>query len=280
MFILIPSLITITSVVIVGVIIHRRIPKDIEEWNKTVAGEDFGPTFYQKALAIASEKSKKIALNVSTKLIHRLKIGTLKTDNFFGKLLQTIRNHKQNMRTEQPAEESILSSEMSQLSAEQRGNVLVQDDPVIVSVESLVLEQNNFEALEQRYINQLAYNPKDVSIYKKLGWLYLENNRPMQSREAFKTAVKLGSKDKMIMAKLLEMGGTLRKEGPVLRSFSEVGPALKVELLSQSSHNVTDPIRVITSNGAETVLVVSSKRPVVSGRAAKVRKIKITRTKV
>lgn len=261
MLILIPSLITIASVVITGVIIHRRIPKDIEEWNKIVAGEDFGPTFYQKALAVASEKSKKIALNVSTKLVYRLKIGTLKTDNFFGKLLQFIRYHKQSMQTEQPAEKSILSSKTAQLSAEQRGNVLVQNDSVVVPARLPVLEQHSFEGLEQRYINQLAYNPKDVSIYKKLGWLYLENNRPMQSREAFKTAVKLGSKDKMIMAKLLEMGGTLRKEGP----------ALKVELLSQSSHNVT---------GAEMASPVSPKRPITSSRTVKVRKIKITRTKV
>ena len=271
MLILISSLITVTSVVIAGIIIHRRIPKDIEEWNKTVAGEDFGPTFYQKALAIASEKSKKIALNVSTKLVYRLKIGTLKTDNFFGKLLQSIRNHKQNMKTEQPADESILSSEASQFSAEHRGNVLVQDDPVIVPVRPLVSEQNSFEALEQQYINQLAYNPKDVSIYKKLGWLYLENNRPMQSREALKTAVKLGSKDKMIMAKLLEMGGTLRKEGPVLRSFSEGGLMLKVELLSQSSHNVSV---------AEPASLVSSKRPAAADKTSKIRKIKVTRTKV
>ena len=261
MFIFIPALITVASVVIAGVIVHRRIPKDVEEWNKTVAGENFGLTFYQKGLVIASEKSKKIALNISTKLIHRLKIGTLKTDNFFGKLLQSIRRHKQNMILEQPAEDFISSLEASGLSAEQRGNALIQDDPVAVSVQSLVSEQDGFGALEQQYINQLAYNPKDVSIYKKLGWLYLENNQPMRSREAFKTAVKLGSKDKMIMAKLLEMGGTLRKEGP----------ALKVELLSQSSHNVTK---------AEANPHIFSKRSAVADRTAKVRKIKVTRTKV
>ncbi|MEK7078332.1 MAG: hypothetical protein AAB911_02070 [Patescibacteria group bacterium] len=261
MFILIPSLITIASVVIAGVIIHRRIPKDIEGWNKTVASEDFGPTFYQKALAIASEKSKKIVLNVSTKLVYRLKIGTLKTDNFFGKLLQSIRSHKQSMQTEQPVEESILSSEVSQASAKQARDISVQADPVVVSVQSPVLEQNNFEALEQRYINQLTYNPKDVSIYKKLGWLYLENSRPMQSREAFKTALKLGSKDKMIMAKLLEMGGTLRKEGP----------ALKVELSRQTSHNTEEAISASPA---------FSNRPISSGRLAKIRKIKVTRTKV
>ena len=85
----------------------------------------------------------------------------------------------------------------------------------------------SFEKQEQQLINQLSYNAKDVSAYKRLGWLYLENNKPIEAMQAFKTAVKLGSKDKVIVTKLLEMGGVVHKEGTGLhRLVNELKPVL------------------------------------------------------
>jgi hypothetical protein len=65
--------------------------------------------------------------------------------------------------------------------------------------------ERSFGFKEQQLINQLAYNPKDVSVYKKLGWLYLGADKSYQAKQAFKIAIKLGSKDRTIEAKLVDM---------------------------------------------------------------------------
>mgnify|MGYP001600784470 FL=1 len=273
LFVLVPISLLLVGLAAAGKIIYRKIPRDLESWNAHLAQEDFGPTFYQKHWAVLVQESKKFFINTSTKTVHRLKIVTLKTDNFFGKLLQEMRHHRQ--RIHQDA--AVKSAE-----AELRAPVLRQPDALgsalsdqdnIVPKTSLTAERtirladgksigvtgpagviqskplSDFAAREQQYINQLAYNPKDVAVYKKLGWLYLENTQPFQARQAFKMAVKLGSKDKNVITKLLEMGGVVHKEGP----------AAEIELLSSEGDNVS----------------VSKKPVFVSAKSSKVRRIKV-----
>ncbi|MDP3800042.1 MAG: tetratricopeptide repeat protein, partial [bacterium] len=200
-----------------------------------------GPAFYEKALASFSLKSKQVALSASTKLVYKLKITSLKTDNFFSKLLNEIKHHKTNIQ------ESTISS----VATKEGSNVLedrifkvqltsVADEEGIVSIrkpeppfgvkkEEIKIEVplSSFERQEEQLISQLSYNAKDVSAYKRLGWLYLENNKPIEARQAFKTAVKLGSKDKVIVTKLLEMGGVVHKEGTgIHRPIQETKPVL------------------------------------------------------
>ena len=238
MFILIPSLIVITSVALAGRVIYKKIPTDVAEWNNAVAKEDFGPTFYQKALAVVSAKSKKAILSSSTKLVYKLKITSLKTDNFFTRLLNEIKTHKNDfeVKNEGVATDSGYKPpvvETFKVPEPFRVEITPVKDPMVNIEESDVIanpttaesksflkeERSSFAVQEQQFINQLAYNSKDVSAYKRLGWLYMENNKPIEARQAFKMAIKLGSKDKMIMAKLLEVGGVLHKEGTASHSI-------------------------------------------------------------
>lgn len=213
LFILIPISIMLAGVVLAGRVIYKKIPPDVGRWNETVAKENFGPPFYEKALAAAALKSKETLLAVSTKLVYRLKITSLKTDNFFGKLLQEIRNHKSNLdetrNKEVPAHKPV---EVSLQPFKVQTTPVSEDIPPTLTEESSKVKPF-FTAREQQLVNQLAYNPKDVAAYKHLGWLYLESNKPMEARQAFKIAVKLGSRDRLVITKLLEMGGTVHKEG-------------------------------------------------------------------
>lgn len=225
LFVLIPSLLAVSGLVVAGRAVYRKIPQDRTGWDADVAKHDFGPTFYEKALAAAAVKTREAALSVSTKLVYKLKITSLKSDNFLSKILQRIKYHKENTQTR----ETVLSQEQevvmvkkasSDLAAGSSEEIKIsfETSPVVgVDDNSEVLEKpksvSPFLAKEQQFISQLAYNPKDVSVYKKLGWLYLENSMPIQARQAFKMAVKLGSKDKLVVTKLLEMGGVLHKEG-------------------------------------------------------------------
>ena len=219
LFILIPLVIAISGLMFAGRIIYKKIPQDAEIFDNEVSKEDFGPTFYQKALSAFSVKSKQAALKTSTKLIYKLKITSLKTDNFFNRLLQEMKSHKENMKIaesglgEEKAPENPISFAVSPIVPDfpKTARQITPDQPF--TKEESLKPKSQFEIQEQQLINQLAYNPKDVSVYKRIGWLYLENNKPVQARQAFKTAVKLGSKDKVLMTKLLEIGGVLHKEG-------------------------------------------------------------------
>lgn len=240
LFILVPLSLIGVGLVLAGRLVYKKIPDDMAEWDAAVAREDFGPTFYQRAVAAASARSKRALLAASTKLVRRLKITSLKTDNFFGKLLQEIKVHKENIDIIPPSEQPTGASD-APVRQFQGGVTLVDDksrggrqadiikkmsvavapaisapykaEPLRGFVPYKAELLRDFAAKEQQLINQLAYNPKDVSSYKRLGWLYMENNKPMDARQAFKMAIKLGSKDRMIMAKLLEVGGVLHKEG-------------------------------------------------------------------
>lgn len=225
LFILVPAAIMISGLAMAARVIYRKMPRDLEEWNAQLAQQDFGPTFYQKYWAVLEQESKKFFINTSTKAVHRLKIATLKTDNFFGKLLQEMRQRRQRIHEDAvvpdrnelviadgPISESVPKTEPISLRLSQIAeNGFSGGAKPVVEVASK--ESSAFAAKERQYISQLAYNPKDVAVYKKLGWLYLENTQPFQARQAFKMAVKLGSKDKNVITKLLEMGGVVHKEG-------------------------------------------------------------------
>jgi hypothetical protein len=219
LFIVIPLAVIVAGLMFAGRILYKKIPKDAEFFDKEVSNENFGPTFYQKALSNFSFKSKEAAIKTSTKLIYKLKITSLKTENFFSKLLQEMKSHKENMKPAVAEVPENNEEKLSERSVDFKVISIIADSQKEISQdfsESEKLQENpksQFEIQERQLINQLAYNPKDVSAYKRLGWLYMENNKPVQARQSFKMAVKLGSKDKILMAKLLEIGGVLHKEG-------------------------------------------------------------------
>ena len=228
LFIIIPLSLIGVGVVLAGRVIYKKIPKDIGAWNETIAHENFGPAFYEKALVSFSLKSKQIVLNVSTKLVYKLKITSLKTDNFFTRLLNEIRDQKtsiqdaaevsgQKKEEDRAPKNNFFKTQLTSVSYEEGIVSLRKPEPPFgVKKEKPKMEmepQSTFEKQEQQLINQLSYNPKDVSAYKRLGWLYLENSKPIEARQAFKMSVKLGSRDKVIVTKLLEMGGVVHKEG-------------------------------------------------------------------
>ncbi|MEK7629684.1 MAG: hypothetical protein AAB394_04195 [Patescibacteria group bacterium] len=241
MLIIIPSLLVVAGMVLAGRVVYKKIPKEISELDNAISNTEFGPAFYEKVLASFSLKSKHTALNLSTKLVYKLKITSLKTDNFFSRLLNEIKHHKTNIQEStlsvftkeesNSTEDRLFKVELTSV-ADEEGIVSIRkpEPPFGVKKEELKIELEpltSFEKQEQQLINQLSYNAKDVSAYKRLGWLYLENNKPIEAMQAFKTAVKLGSKDKVIVTKLLEMGGVVHKEGTGLhRLVNELKPVL------------------------------------------------------
>lgn len=242
-------------------VVYKKIPGDRVSWDEAVAREDFGPTFYQKALAAVSLKTKQSFLSASTKFVYKLKITSLKTDNFFSRLLKEMKEHKSSV------DETVSQLDLPPESSPQQNKFRVQITSVeekrpasIISTPVQPQEiaesgvRSSFEAQEHQLINQLAYNPKDVAAYKHLGWLYMENNKPIEARQAFKMAIKLGSRDKIIMAKLLEVGGVLHKEGTaVAHSVAHSQPVVLkrvVAVEAKASASITPAL--FKKSGAKT----------------------------
>lgn len=273
LFVLIPSLIVVASLIAAGRIIYKKIPQDREFFDAAVSKENFGPTFYEKALASFSVKAKQATIKASTKLIYKLKITSLKTDNFFGRLLQEMKSHRDNLGAStvgsfstEPIEKESLKSVDFKVSA-----VAVADAPEIPKIKLAVSDFKNsqpvispFEREEQQLINRLTYNSKDVSAYKRLGWLYLENNKPIQAKQSFKTAVKLGSKDKIIMTKLLEMGEAIHKEGAARHTVAISASKVVGQVGHINASSVSIQARPVV---AEPVLVKSG--PIKSSKESK-----------
>ena len=292
MFILIPSLLVLTGVALAARVVYKKIPKDLTEWNKTVAGEDFGPTFYQNALAAFSLKAQQAVLGFSTKFVYRLKITSLKTDNFFSHVLKEMRKQKSDIdiTPELAASRESSSLESNQFEVkttpiEERKSVVKIPVLEVGREEIFNEERTSFAAQEHQFINQLAYNPKDVSAYKHLGWLYLENNKPIEARQAFKMAIKLGSRDKMIMAKLLEVGGVLHKEGTVVARKQPAGVPVRTVTLKPvvAAASYSAPPSLKTTEGHSKASQDKSNAVSVhdqkTNRPARLAKVKILQTK-
>lgn len=277
MFILIPSLLIAAGVALAARVVYKKIPGDQGEWDKTVAAEDFGPTFYQKALAAASLKTKQAVLSASTKLVYKLKITSLKSDNFFNQILKEMRKQKSDI-DDAPESAAVSESSLSKnnqfrvqvTSVEERPPAAAKTPTAEVKPEEPAPEErSSFAAQEHQLINQLAYNPKDVSAYKHLGWLYMENNKPIEARQAFKMAIKLGSRDKIIMAKLLEVGGVLHKEGTASHTAVRPGPVVLKKIVAVEVKASVPASTVLTQkSGVKTKKVANPKT-----RKLKVRKV-------
>ena len=265
LFILVPISIALAGVALAGRVVYKNMPKDLPEWDAAIKDQNFGPTFYQKALAAASVKSRQAVLGLSTKLVYKLKITSLKSDNLLTKVLNQIREHKANTKVEiiaEPVLTEINTINTFESKTVESFKVVPINEEEIDSKEEkgseMADQPTSFSGQEQQYINQLAYNPKDVSVYKKLGWLYLENNMPIQARQSFKMAIKLGSKDKIIMTKMLEMGGVLHKEGR-----AEYNPPEAVNKM---------PAKIVVSKTS-----LASSVAVKKTKITKTRKLKITK---
>lgn len=184
MLIIIPLAVIVVSLMAVGAIMWRKLPATMAEWDAAVEEHNYGEPFYQAALVKLRANFKEAGIKLATRAVWQLKIVSLKTDNFSSGLLHKIRQTK-----------------------EDSGPVLPPPDQSPPhppnSPDSPAAGQENL------LISRLADNPKDVLVYKRLGWLYLKGNNLPQAYEAFVTAVKLGSHDRAVIARLAELEKTL-----------------------------------------------------------------------
>ncbi len=66
-------------------------------------------------------------------------------------------------------------------------------------------QQEILQEKERALLREVAERPTDISLYKKLGFLYLELGREDEARQSFQVAIKLGSQDAAIQEQLEQL---------------------------------------------------------------------------
>lgn len=162
------------------------------------------------------------------KFLRRLKIIFLKIENMLSKWIRGLSNQSQIMT--QKSKEWIKRKEMDrqainkEISNEINGEISIKinEDKKQVNlktengVEAVADEDDDQLSLdelkkpikeEQKWINLIIENPKNITAYKFLGFLYWKQHNHLDAKSSLEMAVKLGSKDKKVREVLEEIKG-------------------------------------------------------------------------
>lgn len=158
------------------------------------------------------------------KFLRRIKILFLKIENLLGKWIQRLRSKSQLMT--QKSREWIKQKEMkrrenkqeSSLNKQSEGkeevSIRVNNNKSDVQAEPIMYEEDDDLSIselkkpireEQKWIDLIVENPKNITAYKFLGLLYWKQHNYSDARSSLEMAVKLGSKDRKVKETLEQL---------------------------------------------------------------------------
>jgi tetratricopeptide (TPR) repeat protein len=158
------------------------------------------------------------------KLLRRLKIIFLKIENLLSKWIRGLSNQSQIMT--QKSKEWIKQKEMkrripkNELTPKPESEISIKIDKI--EGEKEIIPEPEFESEEdedqlslddlkkpikeeQKWINLIIENPKNITAYKFLGFLYWKQHNYVDAKSSLEMAVKLGSKDNKVKKVLEEI---------------------------------------------------------------------------
>jgi hypothetical protein len=223
------------SVVVIGLIVYRKIPILVNLTEEEISILSRKKSLIQRIKEINFKKYWFKFMVVLEKILRKLKIFSLKLDNLLNKWIKSLRNHSQVMaqksrewirqkeirrrmskdpltnkrkddkiaveNEEEPSQGLDISKESEQKQEEKEK----QEDENNIPLEEL---QKPLEE-EQKWINLIIENPKNITAYKFLGLLYWRQHNYSDAKKSLEMAAKLGSKDKKVkdvLKKLKKMG--------------------------------------------------------------------------
>lgn len=186
MFVLIPLILIASSVGGIGWIVLPKIKKIKVKESLAEAREDIWhlllPEFFGLWNKIDFQGFRKGTLAEYEKLLRRIRILSLKTDNFVNHLLERRRK-----RTPKPEFKEYVFSSEPEADSSKNGS--------------------NFKTKEISIIAEIAKNPKDKNLYKTLGAFYLENKMPADAKEVFDVVLELDPNDLETKKSIEKIGG-------------------------------------------------------------------------
>lgn len=170
MFLIIPLILIAGSAGAIGYIVWPKIKEVKKSEKPPEIKENFwrliAPEFFKAWDKIDFHGFKKNVLADYEKFLRRVRILSLKTDNFVNKLLE-----KRQKKAGRPEFKEIVFSDESKTN------------------------MAGFKTKENGLIAEIAKNPKDKNLYKTLGALYLENKMLSDAREVFDVVLELDPND-------------------------------------------------------------------------------------
>ena len=200
MFILIPLILILGSVVGISIIIFRKMPylnrltPEIHVSTQTGVWSDIltdlFPEFSEGFKGLKFREYGNLWLVELEKFIRRLRVFSLKMDRISDSWIKRIRRSSNGfMKTVSDVVENVESS-----------GVLV---PMIQPVPAIILEDMKKE--EQRLIIEIAKNPKDFKLYEILGDVYLKPNNFSDAKESYEAAIELNPHNEELQKKLSQL---------------------------------------------------------------------------
>ena len=150
------------------------------------------------------------------KILKKMKIVFLRLENKFSSWAEKIKN-KRNQRKENFEKQEKNFQEQEKISdnfsrfertekrqSREAGKIIDRED------KKNIFLKNDF--FERQMVEKIAANPKDISLYKKLGEYYWELKNFDYAKECFKQIMKLNPRDKNVKQKMKEIEKFLTKK--------------------------------------------------------------------
>lgn len=211
------------SFLILIFIVYRKLPvlNNLTDEEMSILSKKKG--FFQRIKEINYKKYWFDFVVVLEKLLRKLKIFSLKIDNLLNKWIKFLRMHSQMMA--QKSKDWIKQKEIKKRSKsepvlKENNKIKIEDneeekndfsEEQINSESELEIEKEELEddnipleelqkplKEEQKWINLIIENPKNITAYKFLGLLYWKQHNYTDAKKSLEMAVKLGSKDKKV----------------------------------------------------------------------------------
>ncbi len=195
MFILVPLILILASIVGVSVIIFRKMPylnkltpeTHLPAQTNVIADilNDLLPELSEGLKSLKLKEYGNLWLVELEKLLRRLRVVSLKMDRISDSWIKKIRRGNSFKAT--------TSAIVEKTEALETPVVKVQSIPEI-TVEDMKRE-------EQRLIIEIAKNPKDSRLYEVLGDLYIKMNNLSDAKESFEAAIELNPNSEILQKK-------------------------------------------------------------------------------
>lgn len=195
---ILPPIIIVISVAILIMFLFRKaaqLPEQEDSLQESTGN-------HQK-LSLIFSVAGQFGLKVLERMMHRLKLGSLKFHNISNDWFQSIREKRQQkIKTEQERIEKSFENE----------EILKREFPTARKIESIEVDRDKEvrpmiretvtrpqsqvqitekNKLEDALIRRIAINPKDIEAYERLGDYYLESANMQDSLECFKQVLRL-----------------------------------------------------------------------------------------
>jgi len=198
------------------VIVYRKIPAlaRLSEEEITILGRKRG--FIQRAREINYKQYWFNLIVRLEKFLRRIKIVFLKTENLLSKWIEKLRRSSQTMT--QKSREWIKQRELKRRKTKDLSTGQPEEIPVRIKKDEEVSQPAEEETEEipiseldkpikeeQKWIDLIVENPKNITAYKFLGFLYWKKHNYADAKASLEMAVKFGSKDKKVKEILEEL---------------------------------------------------------------------------